>query len=63
MGQFLDAVADPQLQVPPAGVRRGLAEHDPPFALQLGHRHGLQGGQLGQDVDPLWLARERGLCC
>ena len=61
MGQFLDAVADPQLQVPAAGVRRGLAEHHPPLALQLGHRHGLQRDQVGQDVDPLRLARERGL--
>jgi hypothetical protein len=38
MGEFLDAVADPQLQVPPAGVGGVLAEHDPPFGLQLGIR-------------------------
>ncbi len=58
MGQFLDAVAEPQLEVPAAGVRRGLAEDGLPLLLQLGHRHRLQRGQFGQDVDPLRLARE-----
>lgn len=60
MGEFLDAVADPQLQVPPAGVRCGLAEHDPPLPLQLGHCHRLQRGQFGQDIDPRRLACGRG---
>ncbi|PTN04159.1 hypothetical protein C8N32_101358 [Rhodovulum imhoffii] len=61
MGQFLDAVAQPKLEVAAAGVRRALPEDGLPLLLQFGHRHRLHRRQFGQDVDPLRLACGRGL--
>ena len=42
MGQFLDPVAKPKLEVAAARVRRALPEDGLPLLLQLGHRHRFQ---------------------
>src|SRR5690606_10821149 len=45
-GQFLDPVAEPQLEVTAAVVRSGGAEEAFPLRLQLDHRHSLQRCKL-----------------
>ena len=49
VGQFLDAIGDADFQKGPAVVWRGAADELFPFGFQILDRHGLQGGQAGQD--------------
>ena len=50
IGQFLDAVGQPALQVGPIERRRLFAEQLAPLLLQIGGRRGLQGGHPAQHV-------------
>src|SRR5690606_452697 len=49
-GQFLDPVAEPQLEVTAAVVRSGRAEEAFPLRLQLDHRHSFERRKLRDHV-------------
>ena len=65
MGQLLDPVGQPALQVGSAERRRLGAEQLPPLRLQVGGGSGLEGGELGEDGGGLQActARSEALSC
>ncbi len=60
--QFLQAIAKPQLQVPPAGIRGWHIEDGHPLCLQLRHRHCPEPGCFGLNIDGLHLVAQSRLC-